>query len=561
MTQVNISAMPWEEAAAQKRAAVNDLIPSAWRISRVPPVEEQPNIAGDYIRQFLTAHEVEITETEATAILAKTTSGTWTAKEVTAAFCHRAALGHQLVNCLHEIFFDAAMADAEKLDDYFAKHGKPVGPLHGLPVSLKDQFHVKGVETTMGYVGWIGTFQGKVGTGKEKVFESELVRELRNLGAVLFCKTALAQAVFTFIPENNICGYTRNPLNRRLGPGGSSGGEAALVALRGSPLGIGTDYGGSIRVPATLTGLYGLRPSAGRVPYQGVANSNDGHSIVNSVIGPLSTSVGALRLMMKAVVSQQPWLHDPLVLELPWREEDYISDKKLCFGILRQDTEVRPHPAIIRAVDMVVAAMEALGHEVVEWKPLRHADMYKLRDEISACDGGQNIHADLRLSGEPPASRIPMVFGMEPTEPKNATQIAELHIRKREIQKEYMDYWNSTAEVTSTGRAVDAFISPLVPFTGMRPGFDEFTTNSAIVNMLDYPACAFPVTVADKAVDVLDAEYKPQSENDAYNVAMYDAELYHGAPVGLQLVGRRLQEEKVLALTELVVDGLAKLGR
>lgn len=109
---------------------------------------------------------------------------------------------------MFETFFDAAIEDAKRLDQYFAHHGKPSGPLHGLPISLKDQFHVKGVETSMGYVGerplalfsvimlrsskgWLGTFQGKKGTGHEKVFESEMVRELRNLGAILFCKTSV----------------------------------------------------------------------------------------------------------------------------------------------------------------------------------------------------------------------------------------------------------------------------------------------------------------------------------------------------------------------------------
>lgn len=95
------------------------------------------------------------------------------------------------VNCLHEVFFEAAIEDARRLDAYFAEHKKPVGPLHGLPVSLKDQFHVRGVETTMGYVGWIGTFQGKKGDPRRGVFESELVRELRNLGAVPYCKTSV----------------------------------------------------------------------------------------------------------------------------------------------------------------------------------------------------------------------------------------------------------------------------------------------------------------------------------------------------------------------------------
>lgn len=456
---------------------------------------------------------------------------------------------------MQEIFFDAAIADAEMLDDYFAQHGRPVGPLHGLPVSLKDQFHVKGVETTMSYVGWSGTFEGKKGTGKEMVFESELVRELRNLGAVLFCKTTLAQAVFTFESLNNIWGYTYSPLNRKLLAGGSSSGEAALLAMRGSPLGIGSDFGGSIRVPASLNGLFGLRPSSGRLPYQGVANSNDGHSIINSVIGPMATSVAALRLLVQAVLSQEPWLHDPLVVEIPWREPVEVYDKKLSFGILRQDTEVIPHPAIRRAVDMVVAALEGAGHEVVEWNPPCHADMYKLKDEVSTCDGGQNVLGDLRLSGEPPVGRIACTFGTEPKPPMNATEIAQLHIRKRAYQKQYMDYWNSTAEVTSTGRPIDAFISPLIPFTAMREEFNMFTckchhrlnskesnrknqctysrdilltglftANSPIVNALDYPACAFPVTVADLTKDPMYRISRPQSERDAYNISMCKSE-------------------------------------
>ena len=74
------------------------------------------------------------------------------------------------------MFFDAAIADAERLDAYYAQNKKPTGPLHGLPISLKDQFHVKGVETTMGYIGWIGTFQGNKDDPRKGVFESELVR-------------------------------------------------------------------------------------------------------------------------------------------------------------------------------------------------------------------------------------------------------------------------------------------------------------------------------------------------------------------------------------------------
>lgn len=118
------------------------------------------------------------------------------------------------MNCLHEIFFEEAIEDAKRLDAFFEENGKPVGPLHGLPVSLKDQFHVKGVETTMGYVGWIGTFEGKKDDPRRGTVESELVRELRNLGAVLYCKTSVPMTLMAGETANNIIGYVPNPKSR-----------------------------------------------------------------------------------------------------------------------------------------------------------------------------------------------------------------------------------------------------------------------------------------------------------------------------------------------------------
>lgn len=265
--------------------------------------------------------------------------------------------------------------DAKKLDEHYAQHKSPIGLLHGLPVSLKDQFHIKGVETTMGYIGWIGTFMGKRGTGREKVFESEMVRELRDLGAVLYCKTSVPQTLMSGETVNNIIGYTWNPKNRNLSSGGSSGGEGALIGLKGSPIGFGTDIGGSVRIPAAFNGLYGIRPSVGRLPYEGMANSMDGQNSILSVVGPLSHSAASLRLIIKALLSQQPWLHDPLVHEIPWRDEqeqqviDLIGSAKpgatkLAFGIMKHDGVVTPHPPVQRAMDIVVKTLEKLGHKV-----------------------------------------------------------------------------------------------------------------------------------------------------------------------------------------------------
>ena len=139
----------WKKVAKDKADSINALIPEGWRISDVPSIEQQRDVTGAFIQQYLDKKEIEITETDAVGIVEKTSTGVWSAVEVAKAFCHRAAVAHQLVNCLHEIFFDAAIADAEKVDKYYQEHKKPIGALHGLPVSLKDQFHVKGVETHM----------------------------------------------------------------------------------------------------------------------------------------------------------------------------------------------------------------------------------------------------------------------------------------------------------------------------------------------------------------------------------------------------------------------------
>jgi len=226
-----------------------------------------------------------------------------------------------------------------------------------------------------GYVGWIGTFEGKKGTGREKVYESEMVRELRELGAVLYCKTSVPHTLMSGETVNNIIEYTWNPKNRNLASGGSSGGEGALIGIKGSPLGFGTDIGGSIRIPAAFNGLYGIRPSAGRMPYEGMANSMDGQNTVLSVVGPLSHTVGGLRLAMKSLLSTQPWLHDPLVVEMPWRDDeereilDLINSStagqgKLAFGVMEDDGTVTPQPPVQRAMKIIISALEKLGHKV-----------------------------------------------------------------------------------------------------------------------------------------------------------------------------------------------------
>lgn len=147
-------------------------------------------------------------------------------------------IAHGLVNCLNEVFFDKALESARKLDEHFARTGKPVGPLHGLPISLKNQCCVRGIEMNMCYVGQVGHLADK---------DSHIAAILQKQGAVLFTLTNLSQGLLSTDTVNNLYGRTVSPFNRALCVGGSSGGEGALIAMKGSPLGIGSDLGGSVR--------------------------------------------------------------------------------------------------------------------------------------------------------------------------------------------------------------------------------------------------------------------------------------------------------------------------
>ncbi|CEO60746.1 hypothetical protein PMG11_05301 [Penicillium brasilianum] len=556
---------PWLAQGEAKRQAILDAIPAKWRLADpVPPATEVRDVTGSYIQQYLSEREIEITESDAVHIAAQTTTGRWSAVEVAEAFCHRAALAHQLVNCLHEIFFDAAIEDAKKLDAYYAEHKAPMGPLHGLPVSLKDQFHVKGVETTMGYVGWIGTFQGKKDDTRFRTEESELARELRNLGAVLYCKTSVPATLMAGETINNIIGYTWNPKNRLLSSGGSSGGEGALIALRGSPVGFGTDIGGSVRIPAGFNYLYGLRPSSGRMPYQGAANSMDGQSTILSVIGPLAPTARSLTLLFKTVLSQKPWFHDPLVLELPWRDavaeetrlridQAKAGKSSLTFGIMHWDGITRVHPPIARGLRIVEQTLKRLGHRVIPWNPPSHATAGTLGSTAFSMDGGADLAHHFGLSGESKASQVIITD----KEPLSMTELAALNVAKREYQKQYMDYWNSTAEVTGTGSPVDGLFCPLAPHAAVIPNEYHYVGYTSFVNVLDYTSVAMPVTFADKSIDVRSA-YVSTAESADHIEWNYDADTYHGAPVGVQFVGRRLQEEKMLTLAEYIGDEISK---
>lgn len=151
----------------------------------------------------------------------------------------------QQTNCLTELLPEALL-QAQAADEFIKRTGRTLGPLHGLPVSLKEQIAVRGHRTNAGFVAW---------TDRVTQHDANLVTSLKSLGAIPFARTNQPQSFMHLETSNNIYGVTVNSRNRSLTAGGSSGGEAALMVLGGSPLGIGGDIGGSIRSPAAQNGV------------------------------------------------------------------------------------------------------------------------------------------------------------------------------------------------------------------------------------------------------------------------------------------------------------------
>ncbi|KAJ0331626.1 hypothetical protein COL5a_002290 [Colletotrichum fioriniae] len=205
----------------------------------------------------------------------------------------------------------------------------------------------------------------------------ELVKNIR-LGALsaervatAYCKrAAVAQQLSpeTCDSENNIFGRTLNPHSTKLTAGGSSGGEGALVAFRGSPLGIGSDLAGSVRIPAFCCGVYGFKPTVDRIPFAGQSLSPwpmNWMSAVMPALGPLANSADDLSLLMEVVTKLNPWKYDGSAIDLSWRTLVEPRSKPLTIGILPEDPEYTLHPPIRRSLAEAASALEEAGHKVV----------------------------------------------------------------------------------------------------------------------------------------------------------------------------------------------------
>lgn len=532
----------YKELAAKKLAKRDSLFKKEWLVpsDKLPSAEVKDVLKFPVESGFLTAKEVEITESDAPTILSKIRSKEWTAYETASAFGHRATIAHQLVNCLSEVLFDEGLEMAKELDEYYENTGELKGPLHGLPISLKDNLNIKGHPTSIGFVGFA--------FNPEKFEEdSVLVGMLRDMGAVFYVKTNVPVAMMMPESINHIYGNTVNPFNRGLTCGGSSGGEAALIALKGSPIGVGSDIGGSLRIPSAFQNLFNIRPSFGRFPTYGARSGLPGLESVASVNGPISTSLNALELYAKTVVDGEPWFKDGKVIEMPWR--DVELPEKLTFAVCYDDGYVKPTPPVLRGLKHTVERLKAAGHEIIEWDPKDHERLQSIITEFFLSDGGKHCKEYADMTGE---TFFPYMQMYNTCEEMGVAELWKLHSERTSLQKQYLDRWNATASRTSSGKPIDGILLPVTPYPTAQNGAFRYVGYTSVYNALDYSAGVVPVTRADKDIDVKELDYEPRNSVDEHTYNDYDPAEVHGGAVSIQIVGRRLQEEKVIKMMRVV---------
>ncbi|GLA66678.1 hypothetical protein AtubIFM54640_009262 [Aspergillus tubingensis] len=527
----------WDGLIADKLRDRASRIPPEWVLPEtiINQTTQDANISAFDILQhhdLLSREEVAITESyDAQSLHQEIIGGRLTSLQVCKAFCKRAAIAHQLTNCATEILFAEAFKRAEFLDGYLAKYGRPYGPFHGLPISVKDSFNIKGQATTIGFVSFLGD--------PVAAENSPLVDILLANGAILYIKTNIPQTLLTMDSVNNIFGRTLNPHKLCLSAGGSSGGEGALVAFRGSILGVGTDVGGSIRAPSLCNGTYGFKPTADRIPHGRVElGDRPGTPGLVSAVGPLANSASDLTFFCKTILSSEPWRYDSTTLGTAWRHVP--PKKKLSIGVYMGDEHFPLFPPVKRALSSAQAALENAGHSVhlVTNAPSFH-DGLKLAARYFLFDTKQTLLQHVLDGDEQPIKALEYASPAALAGLQNPTLTLD-------------DVWDANASLVAYREKMaeiwkqhnlDVLICPGHWSTAGPHDTYGPPVYTVIWNLLNFPASIIPYLKADKS---LDSEV----------CKGYDPDAVDGAPTAIQVVGWRFQDEEVLMATEVIDKAL-----
>ncbi|KAJ7678343.1 amidase signature domain-containing protein [Mycena rosella] len=537
-------ALVWPQIAVEAVAAREARIPVALRLppaftARYPPGADVRGAAAEC--ELLSAEELGITrlDQDASAVLARIKSKELSAVQVVTAFAKRAAVAHQLLCCLTDFFLEEALGRAKELDDYYERTGELVGPLHGLPISIKDHVHLAGHRSTSGFSGDL--------LQPAPTKHGFLAQILYDAGAVFYVKTNLPQAIM-HLETYSFWGQVLNPYNTNLTPGGSSGGCSALVAFGGSLLSIGSDIGGSLRSPAAACGIWTLKPTTLRVPKGATSTTNFGADSILSTFGPLCRSLRDVDLFFSVVLGCKPWQQEHALVPLPWAIPTAPrwsgAAGRIRVGVMWHDGVVLPQPPVRRALEALVDVLRRDGaFEVVEYPPFRHGEAGALAHELFFVDGGRRVRERAAVSGEPLVPLTEWVITRPSVKDHTVHELWELNLRREALRAAYLAHFNA--------QRVDAVLCPAGAGPAPALGTCKYWGYTNVWNLVDYPAAVFPTGLhCDPAVDIADAPRAYMSEADAENSGCYLPETFKGAPLCLQLVGRRYEDEMVVRVLQ-----------
>ncbi|KAI9458948.1 amidase signature enzyme [Lactarius psammicola] len=534
-----------------------------WRACRDKQQEREDRISNLPLKYHspITPQDQEILSQDVALLVANVQRGDVDPEEVLLVYSKKALDAHGKTNCLTEVM----ISEAEAL----ARTCNRAGPLAGMPVSMKDTVGVAGFASCIGYSSphWTPPFSK----------DAAIVRLLRDAGAYPFVKTNVPITLLSFESCSDVWGRSTNPYSSRHSPGGSTGGEAALLAFGGSRLGIGTDVAGSVRVPAHYSGIYTIKASMHRFLKAGNASAMVGQEGIPAVYSPMTRTLGDLETFWRAVVGMRPWEYDPSCVPIHWRTVNL--PKKMKLGILWDDGVVAPSPACRRALQTVVSLLEQDGHEVIAIDPPSPLRALQIGSQLMA-NAFITASSSIRWceSNDPGvaaglfALRLPRIFMtlcawfyrhvlhdmvyaaiVEGWHAKDGQEFYALIGEREEYRMQWFEYWQR--------EKLDFVLTVPNALPAMRHGDSRRQWKSCgytfLFNVLDYSAGVVPITRVDRKLDVLSPAFKPRNKIEADAYKGYDADDMHGLPIGVQIVGRRLEEEKVLEGMKLI-EGLLK---
>ncbi|KAI9292518.1 amidase signature enzyme [Neoconidiobolus thromboides FSU 785] len=492
----------------------------------------------------------------------------WKAIEVLNYFQQQARLAHEKTNCVM-VFMDGYSEKAAEEIDANIKSGKEY--------DLKEYplLDVEGYAT-------VAAYQMNVG-GIEKE-DAGIVKLIKQLGGIPFCKTTICQFAITTESSSSLHGTTHNAYNPEYSAGGSSSGEGPLIALKGSLLGIGSDVGGSLRYPAAWNGLYCFKSTSNILPTNGTFKFEKGQTFIKVVSGPMASNMNDLKYVWDAFLTKDLQPFDPNCIPLA-KKESYIKKKR--FGYFTSCDSLPSTPAVQRAVNEAVQALQNQGYQAVEFKPTSMIDIYSLGSKILGANSSEESLNKVTSEGYHPTIQQLILFTKLPGFVKSSLayvlnllgekllwhglniqrkrSVGELWNIQHEIETYFTEFTKHYEELD-----IEFLISPVHGLPGHKHGsFMKTvpgTSYSLYFNLLNLPSGIIPVTNVDPKLDSFELnEWLNSKISNGLNLGRkglsdlygcYDATEMKGLPVGLQVSCKRYEDSKVLEAMQTVDDAL-----